>query len=76
MYEWTKTYFAEYEAFTENQISKITKNGIFLKNGVFIDFAICAENFKKQNPKVAENVSENAKLQILVLHFLPVPNPS
>ncbi len=46
-----ESYFADYDSFTENEIAEITRKGISLKNGVFIDFSVCAENFKKANPK-------------------------
>ncbi len=45
-----KEYFSDYEAFTENEISEVTKNGISLRNGMYIDFSVCAENFKKAYP--------------------------
>ena len=75
MYEWTKTYFAEYEAFTENEISKITKNGIFLKNGVFIDFAVCAENLKKQNPQSGGKCVGEHKITDFSFTFFASPKP-
>lgn len=46
-----ESYFADYYSFSEDEIVEITKTGISLKNGVFIDFSVCAENFKKANPK-------------------------
>ena len=49
MNELPESYFADYDSFTEEAIAKITRNGILLKNGVFIDFSVCAENFKKAN---------------------------
>lgn len=42
-------YFADYESFTENEISEITAQGITLKNGMYIDFAECAEVWAKVN---------------------------
>ena len=49
MNELPESYFADYDSFTEEAIAEITRNGILLKNGVFIDFSVCAENFKKAN---------------------------
>ena len=46
-----ENYFADYDSFTEDAISEITREGISLKNGIFIYFSVCAENFKKANPK-------------------------
>ena len=45
----TDSYFKDYEAFTENEISEITAQGIALKNGMYIDFAVCAEVWDKAN---------------------------
>ena len=42
-------YFSEYEAFTENEMLEITVQGIALKNGMYIDFAECAEVWAKVN---------------------------
>ena len=42
-------YFSDYEAFTENEILEITSQGISLKNGMYIDFAECAEVWAKVN---------------------------
>ncbi len=42
-------YFSDYEAFTENEILEITAQGIMLKNGMFIDFAECAEVWDQAN---------------------------
>ena len=42
-------YFSDYEAFTENEILEITSQGISLKNGMYIDFAECAEVWTKVN---------------------------
>lgn len=36
-------YFSDYDAFTENEIFKISAQGITLKSGMLIDFAECAE---------------------------------
>ena len=42
-------YFSDYEVFTENVILEITSQGISLKNGMYIDFAECAEVWAKVN---------------------------
>ena len=42
-------YFSEYEAFTENEILEITAQGISLRNGMYIDFAECAEVWARKN---------------------------
>lgn len=44
-------YFGDYEAYTEDEIAEITSKGISLKNGMYIDFSVCAENFKETNPQ-------------------------
>ena len=45
-----ESYFADYDSFKEDAIAKITIKGISLKTGKFIDFSVCAENFKKAYP--------------------------
>lgn len=40
-------YFADYDAFTENELRDITPKGILLRNNVWIDFAVCAKNYKE-----------------------------
>lgn len=42
-------YLSNYEVFSENEISEITEKGIALKNGMYIDFAVCAEVWAKVN---------------------------
>lgn len=42
-------YFSEYEAFTENEILEVAAQGIELKNGMYINFAECAEVWAKVN---------------------------
>ena len=52
-------YFSDYEAFTENEILEITSQGISLKNGMYIDFAECAEVWAKVNsPEESKCVGE------------------
>lgn len=45
-----ENYFADYESYSDDNIAEITSKGISLKNDTFIDFSVCAENFKKANP--------------------------
>lgn len=45
----SENYFQDYDAYTENEILEITAEGIALKNGIFIDFKICADTFGKTN---------------------------
>ena len=40
-------YFKDYEAYTENDIADITRQGISLKMGRFIDFNECADTYMK-----------------------------
>lgn len=42
-------YFSDYEAFTEHEMLEITAQGIALKNGMYIDFAECAEVWARGN---------------------------
>lgn len=42
-------YFSDYNAFTENEIHEISAQGIAMKNGMYIDFAECAEVWAKVN---------------------------
>ena len=44
-------YFSDYEAYTENEIAGIASKGISLRNGMFIDFSVCAKKFKAVNPQ-------------------------
>lgn len=47
-------YFADYEAYTENEIAEVTAKGIILKNGGSIVFAECSETFK-----IIHSIEEN-----------------
>ena len=51
-------YFDNYEAFTEKEILSVTAKGITLRNGMYIDFNICAENFKMAYPDISDCVGE------------------
>ena len=42
-------YFKDYEAYTENDIADITRQGISLKMGRFIDFNECADTYMKSH---------------------------
>ena len=42
-------YFSDYEAFTDNEMLEVTSHGIALKNGMYINFAECAEVWAKVN---------------------------
>ncbi len=43
----TDNYLTDYEVFTENEIAEISAQGIALKNGRYIDFAVCDEVWAK-----------------------------
>lgn len=47
MENFSDTYFEIYEAYSENEIQTVTQHGIALRNGQYIDFSLCAENYRK-----------------------------
>ena len=44
-----KKYLSDYEAFTENEISDISSQGIALKSGIYIDFNECTKVWAEVN---------------------------
>ena len=44
-----KKYLSDYEAFTENEISDISAQGIALKSGMYIDFNECTKVWAEVN---------------------------
>ena len=45
-----KSYFCDYDAFTEKEILEVTAHGISLRNGKYIDFCECSANFETAHP--------------------------
>ncbi|MBE6664944.1 MAG: hypothetical protein E7603_01810 [Ruminococcaceae bacterium] len=68
-------YFADYEAFTENEISEITAKGIALKNGLYIDFAVCAEMWNKANSVNAAKCVGERDASNFSFTFYALPKP-
>ena len=68
-------YFSNYEAYTEDEIAQITSKGISLKNGMFIDFSVCAENFKKANPQSSGKCVGERKITDWSFTFYADPKP-
>lgn len=68
-------YFADYESFTENEISEITAQGITLKNGMYIDFAECAEVWAKVNSLEKSKCVGEREITDWSFTFYTLPKP-
>lgn len=68
-------YFSDYEAYREDEIAEITSKGISLKNGVFIDFSVCAENFKEANPQSSGKCVGEREISDWSFTFYANPKP-
>lgn len=68
-------YFIDYEAYTEDEIAEITSKGILFKNGVFIDFSVCVENFKETNHKSSGKCVGEREISYLSFTFYANPKP-
>ncbi len=68
-------YFSDYEAYTEDEIAEITSKGILLKNGMFIDFSVCAENFKETNHQSSGKCVGEREISFLSFTFYANPKP-
>ena len=67
-------YFTEYVSYTEYDIVEVSKKGILLKDGNFIDLDLCAESFKKEHDKSSGNcVAERMSPTFI---FYTKPNPT
>lgn len=71
----SESYFADYDSFTEDEIVEITRKGISLRNGIFIDFSVCAENFKKANPKSSGKCVGEREITDWSFTFYATPKP-
>lgn len=71
-----ETYFSDYDAFTEHDISEITANGIALKNGRCIDFAVCAEVWAKVHSLKISTCIGECDITDLSFTFYTLPNPT
>ena len=67
-------YFSDYEAYTEDEIAEITSKGILLKNGMFIDFSVCAENFKETNHQSSGKCVGERDISFWSFTFYPTRN--
>lgn len=68
-------YFSDYEAYMQDEIAEITSKGISLKNGMFIDFSVCAENFKKANPQSSRKCVGEREITDWSFTFYADPKP-
>lgn len=68
-------YFADYESYSDDNIVEITSKGISLKNGTFIDFSACAENFKKANPTSSGTCVGEREFTDMSFTFYTNPKP-
>ena len=68
-------YFSNYEAFTENEISEISEYGITLKNGMYIDFDVCASVWAKVNLLKESSCVGERESNDLSFTFIPYLNP-
>ena len=68
-------YFADYEAFTENEIFEITEQGIALKNGMYIDFAVCTEVWAEVNSLEKSKCVGEREITDWSFTFYTLPKP-
>lgn len=68
-------YFADYESYSDDNIVEITSKGVSLKNCTFIDFSVCAENFKKANPESSGKCVGEREITDLSFTFYTNPKP-
>ncbi len=59
--------------YTENDIGSMTFEGIFMKDGFFIDFHQCADNFKKAHEAVKTGFVAERALPVYIFYTLPKP---
>lgn len=75
MDNWKESYFADYEVFSEDEIDEITPKGISLRNGMFIEFSVCAENFKNMNPQSGGKCIGEREITERSFTFYAAPKP-
>ena len=66
--------FTEYVSYIEYDIVEIAEKGILLKDGNFIDFDLCAENFKSEHNKSNGNCVAERMSPVFI--FYTKPNPT
>ncbi len=71
-----KKYFSDYEAFTENEISDISAQGIALKNGMYIDFNKCTEVWAEANSLEKTICVGERNITDLSFTFYTLPKPT
>ena len=70
-----KKYFSDYEAFTENEISNISAQGIALKNGMYIDFIECTKVWAEANSLEKTTCVGEREITDLSFTFYCLPKP-
>lgn len=70
------TYFADYEAYSGNDIAEITDKGIILKNGCSIDFSECAETFKIIHSVAESKCIAGRNITDFSFTFYTLPKPT
>lgn len=71
----TDNYLSDYEVFTESEIVGISAQGIALKNGGYIDFAVCAEVWAKANSVENTACIGDRDISTLCFTFYTLPKP-
>ena len=69
-------YFKDYEAYTENDIADITRQGISLKTGRFIDFNECADTYMKAHSTNESKCVGERDITDNSFTFYTVPKPT
>ncbi len=70
-----KKYFADYEAFTEDEIYDISAQGITLRNGMYIDFNKCTEVWAEANSLEKTTCVGEREITDLSYTFYALPKP-
>lgn len=65
--------FAEYISYTENDIIEVTSKGISLKDGTFIDFRICADNFENAHKGSGGKCVAERMAPVFIFYTSPKP---
>ena len=71
----TDKYLTDCEVFTGSEIAEISAQGIELKNGMYIDFAVCAEVWAKVNSVENTACIGDRDISALCFTFYSLPKP-
>ena len=71
----SENYFSDYDAYTEKEILHIDEKGISLKNGAFIDFSVCTENFHRFHSNISVRCVGERDITDFSFTFYALPKP-